>query len=63
MFYHLRGVSALRTSMDFIYYYIYEDTRVLGSISNSWGCVFVEGVFSISVESYFELLEIIAALK
>ena len=35
MFYHLRWVSALRTSVDVIYYY--EDTQVLGSISNSWG--------------------------
>ena len=39
MFYHLRGVSAPRTSMDFKYYYIFEDTRVLGSICNSWGCM------------------------
>ena len=44
MFYHLRGVSTPRTSMDFKNYYIYEDTRVLRSISNSqgvWGCVCV----------------------
>ena len=37
MFYHLGGgVSAPRTSMDFKYYYIFEDTRVLGCICN-WG--------------------------
>ena len=44
MFYHLRGVSAPRTSMDFKNHYIYEDTRVLGSISNSRVCVW--GVFN-----------------
>ena len=35
MFYHLRGVSAPRTSMDFQPYNIYEDIRVLGSISKA----------------------------
>ena len=39
MFYHLRGVSAPRTSMDFQPYYIYEDIRVLGSISKTSVCV------------------------
>ena len=34
MFYHLRVVSAPRTSMDF-QPYIYEDIRVLGSISKA----------------------------
>ena len=38
MFYHLRGVSAPRTSMDFKYYYICEDTQVLRSICNSGVC-------------------------
>ena len=41
MFYHLRGVSAPRTSMDFKPYYIYDDTRVLGSISKASRCVWV----------------------
>ena len=35
MFYHLRGVRAPRTSMDFQPYLIYEDIRVLGSISKA----------------------------
>ena len=34
-FYHLRGVRAPRTSMDFQPYLIYEDIRVLGSISKA----------------------------
>ena len=40
MFYHLRVISAPRISMVFKYYYIYEDTRVLRSISTSqrWVC-------------------------
>ena len=41
MFYHLRGVRAPRTSMDFQPYLIYEDIRVLGSISKARGCVCV----------------------
>ena len=46
MFYHLRGVRAPRTSMDFQPYLIYEDIRVLGSISKaSRGvCAFVKRV-------------------
>ena len=40
MFYHLRGVRAPRTSMDFQPYLIYEDIRVLGSISKASRCVF-----------------------
>ena len=46
MFCHLKGVNALRTSMDFKNYYIYGDTQVLRSINNSWGgvgCVCVGG--------------------
>ena len=39
MFYHLRGVRAPRTSMDFQPYLIYEDIRVLGSISKASRCV------------------------
>ena len=39
MFYHLRGVRAPRTSTDFQPYLIYEDIRVLGSISKASGCV------------------------
>ena len=35
MFYHLRGVRAPRTSMDFQPYCRYEDIRVLGSISKA----------------------------
>ena len=35
MFYNLRGVRAPRTSMDFQPYLIYEDIRVLGSISKA----------------------------
>ena len=30
--------------MDFMFYYIFEDTRVFGSISNSEGCVWGGGV-------------------
>ena len=41
MFYHLRGVRAPRTSMDFKPYLIYEDIRVLGSISKASRCVCV----------------------
>ena len=41
MFYHLRGVRAPRTSTDFQPYLIYEDIRVLGSISKASGCVCV----------------------
>ena len=43
MFYHLRGVRAPRTSTDFQPYLIYEDIRVLGSISKASGgeCMFV----------------------
>ena len=41
MFYHLRGVRAPRTSMDFQPYLIYEDIRVLGSISKASRCVCV----------------------
>ena len=43
MFYHLRGVRAPRTSTDFQPYLIYEDIRVLGSISKASGgvCVYV----------------------
>ena len=37
MFYHLRGVRAPRTSTDFQPYLIYEDIRVLGSISKASG--------------------------
>ena len=44
MFYHLRGVSAPRTSMDF-QPYIYEDIRVLGSISKASRGVCVCEVF------------------
>ena len=40
MFYHLRGVRAPRTSTDFQPYLIYEDIRVLGSISKAIGGVF-----------------------
>ena len=40
-FYHLRGVRAPRTSMDFQPYLIYEDIRVLGSISKASRCVCV----------------------
>ena len=49
MFYHLRGVRAPRTSTDFQPYLIYEDIRVLGSISKASGgvCVCV-CVFSMS---------------
>ena len=39
MFCHLRGVCAPRTSMDFQPYLIYEDIRVLGSISKASRCV------------------------
>ena len=38
MFYHLRGVRAPRTSMDFQPYCRYEDKRVLGSISKASRC-------------------------
>ena len=41
MFYHLRGVRAPRTSTDFQPYLIYEDIRVLGSISKASGGVCV----------------------
>ena len=41
MFYHLRGVRAPRTSTDFQPYLIYEDIRVLGSISKARVCVCV----------------------
>ena len=41
MFYHLRGVRAPRTSTDFQPYLIYEDVRVLGSISKASGGVCV----------------------
>ena len=41
MFYHLRGLRAPRTSTDFQPYLIYEDIRVLGSISKASGCVCV----------------------
>ena len=41
MFYHLRGVRAPKTSMDFQPYLIYEDIRVLGSISKASRCVCV----------------------
>ena len=44
MFYHLRGISTPRTSMDFMFYYIHEDTQVLRSISNSRGCIAFLGV-------------------
>ena len=44
MFYHLRGVRAPRTSTDFQPYLIYEDIRVLGSISKASGGEF-EWVF------------------
>ena len=43
MFYHLRGVRAPRTSMDFQPCLIYEDIRVLGSISKASRCVCVCG--------------------
>ena len=39
MFYHLKGVRAPRTSMDFQPYCRYEDIRVLGSISKASRCV------------------------
>ena len=45
MFYHLRGVRAPRTSTDFQPYLIYEDIRVLGSISKASGGVCVCFVF------------------
>ena len=41
MFYHLRGGHAPRTSMDFQPYHIYEDIRVLRSISKASRCVYV----------------------
>ena len=41
MFYRLRGVRAPRTSTDFQPYLIYEDIRVLGSISKARGGVCV----------------------
>ena len=41
MFYHLTGVRAPRTSTDFQPYLIYEDIRVLGSISKASGGVCV----------------------
>ena len=46
MFYHLRGVRAPRTSTDFQPYLIYEDIRVLGSISKASGgvCVCLGGL-------------------
>ena len=44
MFYHLRGVRAPRTLTDFQPYLIYEDIRVLGSISKASGGVCVWGV-------------------
>ena len=43
MFYHLRGVRAPRTSMDFQPYLIYEDIRVLGSISKASRCALAAG--------------------
>ena len=57
MFYHVRGVRAPRTSMDFQPHLIYEDIRVLGSISKaSRGvcvCVCVSQCFIINLINYF----------
>ena len=47
MFYHLRGVRAPRTSTDFQPYLIYEDIRVLGSVSKASGGVFNVGSYGI----------------
>ena len=49
MFYHLRGVRAPRTSTDFQPYLIYEDIRVLGSISKASGGVCVCGGVGVCV--------------
>ena len=53
MFYHLRGVRAPRTSMDFQPYLIYEDIRVLGSISKASMCVCVCFVLFVCFGGFF----------
>jgi hypothetical protein len=55
MFYHLRGVRAPRTSMDFQPYLIYEDIRVLGSISKASRGVCVYMYVRLCVSPCFEV--------
>ena len=54
MFYHLSGVRAPRTSMDFQPYLIYEDIRVLGSISKTSRGVCVCGGGGFNFFNFFE---------